>query len=199
MIEIEKKFILTKEKEDALMEGAEFLGEKEFTDIYYDDENFSLTTKDIWFRERAGRFELKISMNNNESTEDRISDRYRELEKEYEILEYFNSQDISMNDFLNKNEYLPFCKITTRRKKFKKDGFGIDMDIMDFGYSLVEIEVMVENESEMQKATESIIEFAKEHNIDTSAKILGKVIEYLRVKSPEHLRALIDSGVVKNV
>ena len=63
MIEVEKKFILTTEQEKSLIEGADFLGEKKFTDIYYDDEDFSLTKKDLWLRNREGRFELKIPKN----------------------------------------------------------------------------------------------------------------------------------------
>ena len=62
MIEIEKKFILTPEQEQALIKGADFIEEKEFTDIYYDDKILSLTTKDIWLRERAGKFELKVPL-----------------------------------------------------------------------------------------------------------------------------------------
>jgi hypothetical protein len=34
MFEVEKKFILTPEQEKSLIEGAEVLGEKTFTDIY---------------------------------------------------------------------------------------------------------------------------------------------------------------------
>jgi adenylate cyclase class IV len=194
IIEIEKKFILTKKQEDALLKGAEFLGEKKFTDIYYDDEKFSLSTKDIWLRKRADKFELKVPV--NEFSEDRVLDRYRELESESDILEYFGKKEGSIEDFLTKNKYEPFCNITTKRKKYKKDGFVIDVDIMDFGYALVEIELMIDDESKMEEASRSIVKFAEKHNIDINVKILGKVIEYLRVKNPKHLKALIDSGVV---
>src|SRR2546421_324668 len=140
MIEVEKKFILTPEQEKSLIEGAEFLGEKQFTDIYYDDTGFSLTIKDVWLRERDGKYELKLPM--NESLEKRVSDQYRELDVDSDILAYFEARDISVKDFLVEKGYIPFCKITTTRKKYKQEDFVIDLDVMDFGYTLAEIEFM---------------------------------------------------------
>ncbi|MBX4200917.1 CYTH domain-containing protein [Candidatus Parcubacteria bacterium] len=190
MIEIEKKFILTPEQEKSLIEGAEFLGEKQFTDIYYDDNNFSLTKKDIWLRERDSKFELKLPM--NESFEKRVADQYRELDVEDDILAHFGSRGVSVKEFLIEKNYKPFCKITTTRKKYKKDGFGIDLDIMDFGYTLAEIELMVDNELNMKEATNSIINFASKCGIDTTVSILGKVMKYLQLNNPTHFQALID-------
>ena len=191
MIEVEKKFILTPEQEKSLIEGAEFLGEKQFTDIYYDDNNFSLTKKDIWLRERGSKFELKLPM--NESLEKRVADQYRELDVEDDILDHFGVNGINIKDFLIQKNYLPFCTITTTRRKYKKDGFVIDLDGMDFGYTLAEIELMIESESKIQEATQSIIQFAKKHNIDTNLVMGGKVMEYLRRKNPVHFHALIDA------
>ena len=195
MIEVEKKFIFTPEQEKALIEGAEFLGEKKFTDVYYDDDNFSLTKKDIWLRGRDGKFELKLPM--NESIENRISDQYRELDIEDDILAYFNARNIPVKDFLTTSGYKPFCSVTTTRRKYKKDGFGIDLDIMDFGYTLAEIEYMTDDESKIKEATQSIIKYAQKYDIDTNAIIRGKVAEYLRLNNPTHFQALIDAKVIK--
>jgi len=197
MIEVEKKFILTPEQEKILIEGAEFLGEKQFTDIYYDDKNFSLTKKDIWMREREGKYELKLPM--NESLENRVSDQYRELDIEADILAYFGVKDKALKDFLIEKEYKPFCEITTTRRKYKKEGFVIDLDVMDFGYTLVEIEFMTDDESKIQEATSKIIAFAKKHTITPTKEILirGKVVEFLRIKNPAHFQALIDAKVIK--
>jgi len=198
MIEVEKKFILTPEQEKSLIEKAEFLGEKQFTDTYYDDENFSLTTKDIWLRERDGKYELKLPM--NESLENRVSDQYRELDVEDDILAHFGARaGISIKDFLIEKEYKPFCEITTTRRKYKKEGFGIDLDVMDFGYTLAEIELMTDDESKIKEATHSIIQFAKDHGISPGAEIpiRGKVVEFLRTKNPAHFQALIDAKVIR--
>jgi len=195
MIEVEKKFILTPEQEKGLVDGAEFLGEKQFTDIYYDDIEFSLTTKDIWLRERSGRFELKLPM--NESLEKRILDQYRELDVEDDILAHFGARGVSIKDFLIEKGYKPFCEITTTRRKYKKEGFGIDLDVMDFGYTVAEIEYMTDNESKIQEVTNTIIAFAEKNNIISKNVIRGKVVEYLRMNNLKHFQALIDAKVVK--
>lgn len=195
MFEVEKGFILTKEQEKNLIKNAEFLGEKKFTDIYYDDENYSLTTSDLWFRQRDGKFELKVPM--NKSIEERISDQYEELEEDADILKYFGADiNKSFEDFLNEKGYKPFCEITTIRKKYKKEGFNIDLDVVDFGYEIAEIELMTDDKSEMDKATQSIIQFAEKHNI-TKEEEWGKVIEYVRRNNPKHFQALIDAKVIK--
>lgn len=194
MIEVEKKFILTPEQEDKLIEGAEFLGEKKFTDIYYDDDDFSLTSSDIWFRERDGTYELKLPM--NESLEQRASDQYRELDTEKDIQAYFNAHT-PIQKILEEKNYKPFCTITTTRKKYKKEGFGIDVDTMDFGYNLVEIEYMTNDESKVKEATQNIIAFAKKHGIDTSKIVRGKVVEYLDRKNQKHFQALLKAEVFK--
>jgi len=195
MIEVEKKFILTPEQEKSFIEGAEFLGEKQFTDIYYDDADFYLTTKDIWLRERGGKFELKLPM--NESLEHRVSDQYRELDVEDDILAHFGARGISVKDFLIEKGYKSFCEITTTRKKYKKEGFGIDLDVMDFDYTVAEIELMTNDDSKIKEATNRIVDFAKKHSIDTTVTVRGKVAEFLRLKSPAHFQALIDAKVIK--
>jgi adenylate cyclase class IV len=195
MIEVEKKFILTPEQEKALIDEAEFLGEKQFTDTYYDDSVFSLTTKDIWLRERDGKYELKLPM--NESLENRISDQYRELDVEDDILAHFGARGINIKDFLTQKGYLPFCTITTMRRKYKKEGFGIDLDAMDFGYIVSEIEYMTDDEANIKEATQSIIKFAQQFRINTNAIVRGKVAELLRMKNPAHFQALIDAKIIR--
>ncbi len=196
MIEIEKKFILTKNQKDNLIDEAEFLGEKKFTDIYYDNADFTLTKSDIWLRERDGKFELKIPL--NESIKNRVSDQYRELDNERDILQYFRSGiNKSLADFLNQSRYESFCSITTIRKKYKKNNFSIDLDSMDFGYQIAEIEYMTDDESKIQESTESIIAFAKKHHINTDAVVRGKVVEYIRLNNPRHFQILIEAQVIK--
>jgi adenylate cyclase class IV len=197
MIEVEKKFILTDEQEKALIDSAEFLGEKIFTDIYYDDSDYSLTKKDIWLRNRAGRFGLKTPM--NKSIEIRILDRYNELENDEDILKYFGvATDSNLIDVINNKGYKPFCKFTTTRRKYKKEGFNIDLDTADFGYSMAEIEFMTNDDLTLREVTDSIIKFAEKHNIESSSNhVRGKVLKYLEINNPQHLQALIDAKVIK--
>jgi len=197
MIEVEKKFILNDEQEKALINGAEFLGEKVFTDIYYDDADYSLTTKDIWLRNRSGRFGLKVPM--NESIEIRVLDRYKELENDEDILKYFGAATNSnLIDVISNKGYKPFCKFTTTRRKYKKEGFNIDLDAADFGYNMAEIEFMTNDDLTLQQVTDSIIEFAERHNIPSSGySVRGKVLKYLEINNPGHLQALLDAKVIK--
>ena len=197
MIEVEKKFILLKDQEKFLVDGAEFLGEKIFTDVYYDTEDFSLTRNDKWLRARENKFEFKISLDRRVGRE---IDLYDEIEDESEIRKRLNlSDEKNMDEVLLKNGYSKFCICKTKRKKYKKDSFGIDIDFVDFGdfnYELAEIELMVNDKSETQEALEKIISFAKFNNL-TIGYVRGKVIEYLLRKKPKHFRALVGSGVVK--
>jgi thiamine-triphosphatase len=195
MIEVEKKFILTEKQEKALIEGAEFLGEKKFTDIYYDDENFSLTTNDLWLRARDGRFELKIPM--DRLAEKRITDQYRELETDSDILRYFKAEPNEiLADFLPKKGYEPFCKLVTTRRKYKKDEFSIDLDSVDFGYTIAEVEYMVKSEEKLKEAEDNIMVFAKKHNIISAGVRYGKLIEYLKRNNPKHFQAIIDAKII---
>lgn len=195
MIEVEKGFNLTEEQERALIDGAEFLGEKKFTDVYYDDTQYSLTLSDHWLRKRDGRFELKVSM--NKPLEERISDQYEELESDEAILQYFKAEaGKTMASFLEEKNYKPFCTVvTTTRRKYRKEGFNIDLDAMDFGYACAEIELMIEDASSMEEATQSIIQFAAKHGI-TEGNKWGKVIEYVKRNNPAHFQAFIDAGII---
>lgn len=196
MYEVEKKFILKDDDESKLIEGAKFLGEKKFTDTYYDTDDYGLTTKDIWLRERDERFELKVPFNN--SLHERVSDQYQELETDAEIAKYLKlPTDRSLRSSLADNGYQIFCTVTTTRRKYKKDGFVIDLDIVDFGYEIAEIEYMVDDISKMNEATEKIIQFAKGLGLTDGPVMRGKVAEYLRIKSPDHFNALVDAKVVQ--
>jgi len=198
MIEAEKKFILNEQDKERLTKNAEFLNERVFTDIYYDTEFFSLTSNDRWLRSREGRFELKISL--HEGVE-RLADQYDELEDEQKIRETLNlSSNGNFTDDLAKAGYSPFCTCKTTRRKYKKEPFIIDLDIVDFQsftYTIGEIELMVNSKSEVESAIGKIMIFAKEQGL-TIAPVRGKVIEYLKRVKPNHYQALVQAGVVKD-
>lgn len=195
MIEVEKKFILTNEQQEQLIKNAEFIWEKTFTDIYFDDVNYSLTINDLWLRERDGKFELKVPM--NVSIEERVSDQYRELETEKDIAGHLNlSAKRSLRESLRERGYEPFITVTTVRKKYKKDGYSIDLDTMDFGYNIAEIEYMTGDESKIKEATDKIIKYARGYGLSEGI-VRGKVAEYLRRNNPTHFQVLIDTKVIK--
>ena len=61
MIEIEKKFILTDGHKEKLLEKAEFLGEKTFTDVYYDTPEYALTKNELKNKNIAGDNDTKLT------------------------------------------------------------------------------------------------------------------------------------------
>ena len=87
MIEVEKKFLLTNEEKERLIEGAEFLVEKKQSDVYYDTADYKLTLKDWWLRSRNGIFELKVPLT---SENHRSVDQYEEYDDEDQIRELIN-------------------------------------------------------------------------------------------------------------
>ena len=198
MIEVEKKFILNEQDKERLIKNAQFLNERAFTDIYYDTEIFSLTANDKWLRSRDGRFELKLPLHKGAN---RLADQYDELEDEQKIREALNlSSNGNFADDLAKAGYSPFCTCKTTRRKYKKEPFIIDLDVVDFQdftYNIGEIELMVNEKSEIEGAIEKIINFAKAQNL-TIAPVRGKVIEYLKRIKLNHYQALVQAGVVKD-
>lgn len=198
MIEVEKKFKLNDEEKQRLIQGAEFLNEKAFVDIYYDTADFSLTSKDKWLRSRDDKFELKISLR---QAVGRVADQYDELENEGQIKQALNLPiNENLTEGLARKGYLPFCRCKTTRRKYKKDIFIIDIDAVDFSdfsYNIAEIELMINDRSETENAITKIIDFAKRQNL-AIVPVRGKVIEYLKTSRPNHYRALVQSGVVED-
>ncbi|MDD2786292.1 MAG: CYTH domain-containing protein [Patescibacteria group bacterium] len=198
MIEVEKKFILNDDDIKRLTEGAVFLSEKIFTDVYYDTTDYALTRSDKWLRSRDGRYELKLPLH---SGADRQADQYDELEDELKIKEALNfSPDVNLEASMKRSGCESFCVCKTTRKKYKKDQFTIDLDYVDYGdfnYSLGEIELMVNDKPEIEAAIEKILNFAQDDGL-TIGFVRGKVIEYIKRKRPEHYQALIKNDVIKD-
>lgn len=105
-----------------------------------------------------------------------------------------------MVNVLTRAGYFSFCACKTNRRKYKKESFIIDLDIVDFGdftYNIGEIELMMSDKSDVESAIKKIMIFAKEQNL-TIAPVRGKVIEYLKRNKPNHYQALVQAKVVKD-
>jgi adenylate cyclase class IV len=199
MFEVEQKFLLSEKDLNKLVEDAEFLGEKKFVDQYFDTAEYNLTKNDIWLRKRGESFELKIPV--AESFES-STNQYQEIEGEEKIREIFAIPKIKsfVEDIFDLG-YSCFCECQTTRKKYQKGKFIIDLDEVeyadsDFKYCLAEVELLVENKDDIQKAEAEILEFAKSLNLEVS-RVRGKVLEYLKREKPEHYQAIKDAGVLK--
>ena len=160
MIEVEKKFLLNDKQDLTFLQNAKFLEEKKIIDIYYDNASFSLTSKNIWLRSRNGDFELKSSVR----ADNKILDTYNEITIEKDILKFLSwGKYKDLKTALSENKYQPFCICKTIRKKYKFDDFIIDIDLVDFEdfvFNSLEIELLVENDKDIEMATEKIINFA---------------------------------------
>lgn len=182
MIEVEKQFQPTEQELNTILKGAQFVGEKINHDIYYDFSDYRLIKENIRLRSRNGSFELKIGKESG-STE--------EIEDEEKIKQYFNT-NLELGKFIEQN-LEKIIDYKTNRKKYKKDNFTIDVDQLDFGYNLCEIEIMVTEESEVKEAQEKISNFFKKYNLKTE-RIPEKREEYLRLKKPEIYKEIYGDG-----
>jgi len=193
MIEIEKKFRLNEQQEALLINGAVFLGEKVNVDEYFDDSLYSLSRQDHWLRKRNGQWELKVRKHT--LGHKRGVTQYEELEDDQSIAAFLElSPTQSLDDSIAEAGYLSFMKLVTTRRSFERGEFHIDLDKVDFGYSLAEIELMVED-GQGEEAAEKIRLFATEIGLDQSS-VNGKLLEYLSRYSKDHYQALIDAGVI---
>jgi thiamine-triphosphatase len=193
LIEVEKKFLLSDQDIALLLENSQFLGQVTFTDIYFDTKDFKLISQYLWLRKRDNSFELKVPLT---GTADSDFDQYQELTNEQEIKDQLKLGPGKMDELLANRGYLAFAKIVTTRKKYKKDEFTIDLDLVDYGYSIGEIELMVEREDQVEEAIKRIMEFAKKHHLKI-VSTRGKVIEYLARNYPKDFRRLVKEGVFK--
>ena len=180
MIEIEKKFEASEEDIERITEGAKFVKESINKDTYYDREGFPLVKNNIFLRKRNGRFELKLYVAEKGS---RV-DKYLELEDDETIKSKLNipaQKDI--DEYLAENEYVPFGSWETKRRRFEKDGFTIDVDSVDFGHNVVEIELMIEEGEDTNEAADKILNFAKTIRLEED-KQEGKVMVFIKRTNP---------------
>ncbi len=198
MIEVEQKFSITAAQREALVRGAEFLGTEEFEDIYYDTAEYSLTSRDIWFRRRAGAWEMKVPVGDNTT---RTTDFYNELIDPAAIAAALHvAPHPDLESALTRAGYAPFARILTARSKYRKEEFTIDIDEVRYAdgatYALVEIERIAE-ESRVEETRQEILAFASRLGLPLVPP-RGKVIEYLWRARPAHYAALLAVGVIRD-
>lgn len=199
MIEVEIKVHVTEQQKERLLDGATFISEEFFTDIYYDSDDFALTTKGMWLRKRDESFELK--------TPATLSGGFN-LKKNIPMHEFTDQDDIaqrlmldecyktSFEEALAMAGYKQLYKFTNTRRSYKKNNFTIDFDTADFGdliYSLCEIETIVEHKDQAQAALNELYAFVGQFGI-SSAKAEGKLGYYIRCMRPAHSRALEEAS-----
>ncbi len=202
-IEVEQKYLLSDGQEERLLEGSHFMSQQNLIDIYFDNSDYSLTTKDRWLRQRNGKWNLKLPRNWPRTS---TVNTYDELEQEEEICQALEILPHgNLKEDLKALGFLPFAKIETNRRSYAKGSFRIDLDTAYFSpngdrsandmYQIAEIEIIVENAEEITLVREEILRFATRQGLEAKF-IRGKLIEFLFRFRPEHFQALIKAGVV---
>ncbi len=184
MIEVEKKFRPTEDQLTALLQDAEFLGEKILHDLYYDYPDYRLFKNFTYFRNRNGNFELKIG-------DDEIKGVSDEIEEEENIKVFFKTEK-PLPEFIERN-LVPIIQWTTKRKKYRKGEFAIDIDNLSFGYECVEIELLVPDKSKVEEAKKKIAEFARQYDWELK-DVPAKRREYFRLIKPDIYPELYPNG-----
>ena len=184
MIEVEKKFQPTKEQLENLLEGAIFLKEKSIHDVYYDFEDFRLFKKDLRLRIRNSGFELKVYKPETNGRQ-RIADEYT---SDDDIKKVLNISNGDLEKFVLDNMRV-VCDFNTNRREYNKEGFTIDIDTTDFGFGVVEIEFLVENESDINMAEQKILNFAEKFKLK-AVDLPLKTEAYLMEVYPEVYRKI---------
>ncbi len=178
MIEVEKKFAPTKKQLNKLLTGAKLLEEIIFSDCYFDMSDYSLILSDRWLRLREGKPELKLPLGPIGHTDISV-DLYDEVTDGVRIGKILKlPEEKDFKKALAKAGYKQVASFVTKRKKYKKKGFNIDVDEIDFGYRLIEIETLIKDRMGMDKASEKILNFAKSSGL-TVSYVRGKFVEYI--------------------
>lgn len=170
-IEIEKKFLLKPRFTETLIQkGAILVSEREFSDSYYDFPDYKLCLQNCWLRCRSSIWELKYLEKSPEKPA--VVDSYCELNDEQDILHVLSNyapkifKNIeNMSEFVAAFDLQVFASFATTRTKYHLDGVIVDLDSACFGYSIGEIEIIVNSEEEIPNA---------EKKLETLAKKLGK-------------------------
>lgn len=186
MIEVEKKFALSDDERERLLSGAAFDREKEFTDIYYDTQEFDLARRDWWMRFRDGKAELKIPDSKNDWSG---VEQYHEIIDEREIARHLGiDAQPPLAAALAQAGYAAFASVTTRRTTYRDGDFRIDLDDARFddglSCSLAEIELLVERPEQSQLAVQRILDYAASKEL-TDRPVLGKGLTYFRKHHPD--------------
>ncbi|KAL8590538.1 hypothetical protein ACOMHN_010974 [Nucella lapillus] len=171
-IEVERKFSIAADTEDKLKSlGAKLHKEKIFTDVYYDNDDYSLILSDCWLRLRNTTWEAKIAVKSlQQHALFTPATQYREITGERDISNWLVDQ-LKLDSWLRGDpvELLvqaagltPFAKFTTTRRSYNLPSCVVDLDLTDHGFCVGEIEVMAASPEEVPQALQTISTVAQQ-------------------------------------
>jgi len=180
MIEVEKSFILLDDQIEDLVKDAVLFEEIVNHDVYYDEKDWRLLKSDIHLRLRNGVIEMKKMVPGlKKSSGVGISGFFEEMTDHNQIKKVLGIEsNINLADVLPSQRFYVLAKYQIKRTSYKIDQFRIDVDQTDFGYNMVDIEILVDDENMAIKAEGEIAQFAQTHSLGNSPH-RDKLREYL--------------------
>ncbi|KAL4616846.1 thiamine-triphosphatase-like [Arapaima gigas] len=104
--------------------------------------------------------------------------------------------------WLRQLNLVPFAAFTTKRCSYtlkeegQECGVRVDLDQVDFGFCVGEIEVLVPDGGEMKLALEQIERTAQSLGLSGEKRVPGKMDAYLQRYCPEHYKQLLDAKIL---
>ncbi|XP_013794226.1 thiamine-triphosphatase-like isoform X2 [Limulus polyphemus] len=182
-LEVERKFIVPADCETLIESlGGTLIEEKHFQDDYYDTEDYSLTIRDYWLRQRDGIWQLKYPP--EQRAESSSTSQYCETDSEDQICElltkvlqsYLGRHDMHVSGIVPVSNIVSsichnFASFKTKRKSYKIDDIKIDLDMMDFGFNVGEIEIIIHRRSDLSQALSRIDDLASKLGFQSYAAL----------------------------
>eukprot|EP00971_Amphidinium_carterae_P297745 5915794-Amphidinium_carterae.1 len=136
------------------MNGGQFIERKQFKDTYLDTPDALLGRNDVWLRKRDDTLELKIPFNSGGKEKTKffreeecpkvITKELQNYIPSFRPSELYTTAETLYEALLQELEVV--AEFSTVRTKYKIKGLSIDSDQADFGYTVTEIEHLVEND-----------------------------------------------------
>lgn len=158
------------------------VGQRQFSDQYFDTPQYDLTLRDMWLRKRKGQWELKCPLAHLSSDEETdgerckaaaLCTRYKEItdlrDIQLRVKEAIRDGDTELSfslqdeSGLSKMNLACFAEFTTVRRSFRleEEGVQIDLDQADFGYHVGEVEVVIPEGGDVKSALDKIEQAAR--------------------------------------
>ncbi len=204
MIEIELKFKPTKQQKEEMIKDLIFVSEEIFHDVYYDKNDYSLSTNDIWLRSRNDIFMLKKPLTvNSEYLKKQNNSPKKEITDLEEIINELNlsnnKKHLNLHEHLIDSGIYDVYKYKNHRLKYKKAEFVIDFDhaIFPDGFEceVCEVEMIIEDDLKIEDAVNKIKIFAAAYGMQVE-DVKARLIEYIERINYKHYCLLQESAGV---
>lgn len=179
-IEVEQKFVVPADCGRILLEaGGKLLGEKELVDRYRDDQDLTLLSNDYWLRQRTrgtvNVWELKLPAGRRETG----GTIYREVSDHQTIKMLL--KEVGVVEDLDQLDLL--VEVACKREEWSLvGGMTVVVDRMEDGYTVGEVETMVQGEGGREEALVRVKEVASK--LGLTPQLEGKVERRLRLANP---------------